>query len=94
MHPQVSVAVTELEMRSSQSDIVRIDASQVIFTNYLILADHDREMSSQDPFEIEQTTEFQGRAENGCLIVKATAIGKRDWTFAYRTAWQATFYRE
>jgi hypothetical protein len=93
MRPQVSVAVTELEMRSSRSDVVRIDASQVIFTNYLILADHDQETSSQDAFEIEQTTEFQGRADNGCLIVKATAIGKRDWTFAYRTTWQATFHK-
>jgi hypothetical protein len=57
-------------------------------------ADHDRGTSSQDPFEIEQATEFQGRAENGCLVVKATAVGQRDWTFAYRTAWQTTFYRE
>jgi hypothetical protein len=88
------VTVTELKMRSSQSDIVRVDDSQVIFTNYLILTDHDRGTSSQDPFEIEQTTEFQGRAENGCLVVKATAVGQRDRTFAYRTAWQTTFYRE
>jgi hypothetical protein len=94
MRPQVSVAVTELATRSSQSEIVRIDASQVIFTNNLVLADHDRGTSSQDPFEIEQTTEFQGRAENGRLIVKGTAIGRRDWTFAYRTEWQATFYKE
>jgi hypothetical protein len=94
LHPQVSVSVTELEMRSSQSDIVRVDDSQVVFTNYLILGDHDRGMSSQHPFEIEQTTEFQGRAENGCLVVKATAVGQRDRMFAYRTAWQTTFYRE
>jgi hypothetical protein len=94
LHPQVSVAVTELEMHSSQSDIVRVDDSQVIFTSYLVLGDHDRGTSSQHPFEIEQTTEFQGTAENGYLIVKATAVGERDWTFAYRTAWQATFYRE
>jgi site-specific DNA recombinase len=38
--------------------------------------------------------ERPGSAENGCLIVKATAVGKRDRTFAYRTAWQATFYKE
>jgi len=94
LHPQVSVGVTELEMRSSQSDIMRVDDSQVIFTNYLVLGDRDPGTSSHLPFEIEQTTEFQGRAENGNLIVKATAIGKRDWTFAYRTAWQATFYRQ
>jgi hypothetical protein len=94
MRPQVSVAVTKLEMRSSRSDIVRIDASRVIFTNYLILADHDQGTSSHNAFEIEQTTEFQGRADNGCLIVKATAVGKRDWTFAYRIAWQAIFYRD
>jgi len=94
LHPQVSVAVTELTMRSSQSDIVRADDFQVVFTNYLVLADHDRGTASQAPFEIEQTTEFEGRAENGHLIVTATAIGKRDWTFAYRTAWQATFYKE
>ena len=61
LHPQVSVAMTELKMRSSQSDILRFDDSQVIFTNYLVLGDHDRGTSSQYPFEIEQTTEFQGR---------------------------------
>jgi len=94
LHPQVSVAVTELELRSSQSDIARADDSQVVFTNYLILGDRDLGTSSQHSFEIEQTTEFEGRAENGCLIVKATAVGKRDRTFAYRTAWQATFYKE
>ena len=94
LHPQVSVAVTELELRSSQSDIVRADNSQVVFTNYLVLADHDRGAASQAPFEIEQTTEFQGRTEDGRLLVTATAIGKRDWTFAYRTEWQATFYKE
>jgi hypothetical protein len=94
LHPQVSVAVTELEMLSSQSDIVRADNSQVVFTNNLVLADHDRGAASQAPFEIEQTTEFQGRAENGRLMVTATSTGKRDCTFAYRTAWQATFYKE
>jgi hypothetical protein len=94
LHPQVSVAVTELEMRSSQSDIVRADDSQIIFTNYLVLADHDRGEASPAVFEIEQTTEFQGRADNGRLMVTATAIGKRDSTFAYRTAWQAIFDKE
>ena len=93
MRPQVSVAVTKLAMRSSRSDIVRIDASRVVFTNYLVLADHDQGTSAHNAFEIEQTTKFQGRLDNGCLIVNATAIGKRDWTFAYRTAWQAMFYR-
>ena len=94
LHPQVSVAVTELKMRSSRSDIVRADDSQVVFTNYLVLADHDRGSASRASFEIEQTTEFEGRSENGRLVVTATAIGQRDWRFAYRTAWQATFYKE
>ena len=93
LHPQVSVAVTELQVRSSASDIVRADDSQVTFTNYLTLADRDQGRSPKSAFEIEQTTEFQGRAENGYLVVKATAIGKRDWTFAYQIVWQANFYR-
>lgn len=94
LHPQVSVAVTELQVRSSASDIVRADDSQVMFTNHLTLADRDKRTSSQSAFEIEQTTDFQGRAENGYLVVKATAIGRRNWTFAYQIAWQASFHRE
>jgi hypothetical protein len=94
LHPQVSVAVTELQVRSSASDIVRADDSQVTFTNYLTLVDRDQGTSPKSAFEIEQTTEFRGRAENGYLVVKATAIGRRNWTFAYRIAWQASFYRE
>jgi len=88
------ITVFELEMRLSQSDIVRADSSHIIFTNYLVLEDHDRGEASPAVFEIEQTTEFQGRADNGRLMVTATATGKRDSTFAYRTAWQATFDRE